>query len=80
MVFASDFSEEVKNPFKNLLKFTSHFETKLYLVLINTPNSFKTSKESTQLMNEFTNHFNLTNYTIQVYNNINIEKRGYQFC
>ncbi|WP_432222369.1 universal stress protein [Flavobacterium sp. TMP13] len=73
LVFASDFSEEIKKPFQNLLDFASFFNSKLHLVLINTPNSFHTTKESDKIMNDFVSNFSLTNYTTQTYNDSNVE-------
>lgn len=73
LVFASNFSEEIKKPFQNLLNFASFFDSKLHLVMINTPNSFTTTIESNKIMKDFVGNFNLTNYTMQTYNDSNIE-------
>jgi nucleotide-binding universal stress UspA family protein len=74
IVFASDFSKETKKPFEKLLNFTQSFESKLHLVMICTPNSFKTTAEAEKTMKKFISEFNLTNYTTQIYNDTNIEK------
>jgi len=74
IVFASDFSEEAKKPFKKLLNFTQLFDSKLHLVTICTPNSFKPTHVSEKAMNDFVAEFNITNYTTQIYNDTNIEK------
>ena len=74
IVFASDFSEEAKKPFEKLLNFTKLFDSKLHLVTICTPNSFKPTHVSEKTMSDFVSEFNISNYTTQIYNDTNIEK------
>jgi len=74
IVFASDFSEETKKPFEKLLNFTKFFESKIHLVTICTPNSFKPTHVVQKAMDNFTSEFNLINYTTHIYNDTNIEK------
>ncbi|MCM0664819.1 universal stress protein [Flavobacterium tyrosinilyticum] len=74
IVFASDFSEEAKKPFEKLLNFTKLFDSKLHLVTICTPNSFKPTHVSEKAMSDFVTEFDITNYTTQIYNDTNIEK------
>lgn len=74
IVFASDFTEESKKPFKKLLNFTEFFDSKIHLVTICTPNSFKPTHIIEKAMNGFVNEFNLTNYSTHIYNDTNIEK------
>ncbi|SFD24755.1 universal stress protein [Flavobacterium phragmitis] len=74
VVFASDFSEEAKKPFEKLLNFTKLFDSKIHLVNICTPNSFKPTHVAEEAINEFVDQFNISNYTTQTYNDTNIEK------
>lgn len=74
IAFASDFSAETKKPFEKLLNFTKFFESKIHLVTICTPNSFKPTHVIEKAMKDFVNEFNITNYTTQIYNDTNIEK------
>jgi len=74
IVFASDFSDEAKKPFEKLLNFTKLFDSKLHLVTICTPNSFKPTHSSEKAMTDFVSQFNISNYTTQIYNDTNIEK------
>ena len=74
IVFASDFTEETKKPFERLLKFTKFFDSKLHLVMICTPNSFKPTHIAEKAIHNFVSEFNLTNYSTQIYNDTNIEK------
>jgi nucleotide-binding universal stress UspA family protein len=73
IVFASDFSKETKKPFKKLLKFSQDFNAKLVLVLINTPNNFKTTQKSDQILEKFLRKHDLENYSTHVYNDTNVE-------
>jgi len=74
IVFASDFSEEAKKPFEKLLNFAKSFDSKIHLVNICTPNSFKPTHVAEKAIDEFVDQFNITNYTAQTYNDTNIEK------
>ncbi|MFH6995271.1 universal stress protein [Flavobacterium sp. FlaQc-48] len=74
IVFASDFSDETKKPFEKLQNFAKFFESKIHLVTICTPNSFKPTHEAEKTMKDFVNEFNLTNYDTHIYNDTNIEK------
>ncbi|HLA55471.1 MAG TPA: universal stress protein [Flavobacterium sp.] len=73
-VFASDFSDEIKAPFRKLMEFAKAFDSHLSLVMINTPNSFKSTGVSEKIMNNFVSGFNLSNYSTHIYNDANVEK------
>jgi nucleotide-binding universal stress UspA family protein len=72
-VFASDFSKETEKPFKKLIEFTKIFDSKLHLVMICTPNSFKPTHVAEKIIADFIAPFNLSNYSINTYNDTNIE-------
>lgn len=72
-VFASDFSDEIKKPFEKIMAFTNLFDAHLDLVMINTPNSFKTSYQAQKTMKEFISEFPIANYSLHIYNDTNIE-------
>ncbi|AYN06303.1 universal stress protein [Flavobacterium sp. 140616W15] len=72
-VFASDFSKEIEKPFKKLIEFAKFFDSKLHLVMICTPNSFKPTHVAQKIMNDFITPFNLNNYSTHIYNDTNIE-------
>ena len=73
-VFASDFSQEIKAPFKQLTEFARIFDSKLSLVMINTPNSFKPTHVAERIMSDFIKEFNYPNYSMHIYNDTNVEK------
>ena len=74
IVFASDFSKEIKKPFLELLKIVNIFNAKLKLVMICTPNNFKSTSAAQKIMKEFVSEFDMPDYSIETYNEINIEK------
>ncbi len=75
LVFASDFSDEIKKPFAKVAEFANAFSANLHLVYINTPNDFKSTHAAEKLIHDFASHVNLKNgYTTHVYNDINVEK------
>lgn len=74
VVFASDFSEEIKKPFAKLVEFATIFNSHLDLVMINTPNSFKSTAVAEKIMSEFLEGTNFKNYSTHIYNDVNVEK------
>lgn len=73
-VFASDFSGEIKKPFQKLVDFANLFDANLNLVMINTPNSFKTTITAEKIMSDFIKNFSINRYSLNIYNDANIEK------
>ncbi len=73
-VFASDFSIETKKPFEKMLAFANTFGSHLDLVMINTPNSFRTTHDAHKIMNEFVSKFNILKFSLHTYSDVNIEK------
>lgn len=73
-VFASDFSDEIKKPFKQLLEVASFFNSHLHLVMINTPNSFKPTLIAENIMADFMRDVNYSKYSLHIYNDVNVEK------
>jgi len=74
LVFASDFSDEIKKPFEKLVEFATIFNSHLDLVMINTPNSFKSTAVAEKIMTDFLEDSNFTNYSTHIYNDVNVEK------
>jgi nucleotide-binding universal stress UspA family protein len=72
-VFASDFSKETRKPFRKMLEFAKIFNSKLFLVMICSPASFKTTYTAEKIMEDFIAHFDIENYSSHIYNDTNIE-------
>lgn len=73
-VFASDFKDESKLPYKKATEFAKVSNAKMHLLMVNTPNKFLTSSIANKRMSTFTNNFNFKNFTTNIYNDENIEK------
>lgn len=73
-IYASDFLEENKNPFKKAVKFAKLLNASIHLLMINTPNKFLTTDESDTRMQDFMKGSHFKNYTINIYNDYTIEK------
>lgn len=73
-VFATDFSDECKAPFREAQVFAQTVGAKLHLLFVNTPNDFKTSKEARAIMEKFVTGMGLENYTLNIYNANSVEK------
>lgn len=74
IVFASDFTKEIKKPFLKMIEFANIFDANLALVMICTPNSFETTAIAEKTMKDFIADFEVKNYSINIYNDSNIEK------
>lgn len=73
-VFASDFSEEIRKPFGQVVDFANTFDMELDLVYINTPNDFKSTHAAMKTMQEFAAGFSINNVDLHIYNDVNVEK------
>jgi nucleotide-binding universal stress UspA family protein len=73
-VFASDFSEEIRKPFSQVVEFANTFDMELDLVYINTPNDFKSTHEAMKIMQEFAAGFSINHVDLHIYNDVNVEK------
>jgi len=73
-VFASDFSDEVKVPFAKVVEVANKFEAELNLVMINTPNSFKSTLVAQEIMDKFVSQFNIKKVSTHIFNDANVEK------
>lgn len=74
IIFASDFSNEIKKPFKKVIELAKIFGSKLNLVMICTPNTFKSTSVARKIVNEFISEFDMPEYSFETYNESNIEK------
>jgi nucleotide-binding universal stress UspA family protein len=72
-VFASDFSKETRKPFRRMLAFAKLFNSKLSLVTICTPSSFKTTIATKRNMENYLANFDIDNYSTHIFNDTNIE-------
>ncbi|MFD1616249.1 universal stress protein [Gelatiniphilus marinus] len=73
-VFASDFKDECKTPFKKAIGFAEVLGAKIHLLMVNTPNKFLTSAKANKRMDAFVKTFKYANYSTNIYNDLNIEK------
>lgn len=73
-IYASDFTEENKEPFKKAMEFAKLVDATMHLLMINTPNKFLTTDEADSRMQDFMKGVRFKNYTINIYNDYTIEK------
>ncbi|OYU82262.1 MAG: universal stress protein UspA [Flavobacterium sp. BFFFF1] len=79
-VFASDFSNEIRKPFQKLVDFANIFDADLNLVMINTPNSFKSTMVAEKIMKDFLKDFVINKHSVHIYNDTNVEKGVLNFA
>ena len=73
-VFASDFKGESKETYKKAIEFAEILGAKLHLLTVNTPNIFITTEHANARMKDFANSSDFSNYTMNIYNDLTIEK------
>ncbi len=73
-VYATDFSDECKTPFKQAKKFAEETNTHLNLLYINTPSGFKTTMEINDKIEKFVDGMDDSGFSVFVYNDTSVEK------
>ena len=73
IVFASDFSAEIKKPFNKVIEFANMFGAELQLLMINTPSSFKPTHIAKDIIKQFASNFSIQKYSAHIYNDVNVE-------
>ncbi|WP_369858584.1 universal stress protein [Aquimarina sp. I32.4] len=73
-VYATNFDDEDKSCLLAAHEFSKSINAKLHLVWINTANGFKTTHETEEKMNKMTSSLSLQNHTLNIYNDITVEK------
>lgn len=74
IVFASNFEQKNKVAFQKILDFATLFDSRLHLLKINTIHNFETTKDSSDAIRSFINEFDLRDYTLNIYNDVSVEK------
>ncbi|MFD0963661.1 universal stress protein [Pseudofulvibacter geojedonensis] len=74
LVFACEFTDEYKASFEEATRFAKSINAKMHLLMVNTPNGFRTTAEAEDKMNSFLNGNKPDNYTLNIYNDRTIEK------
>ena len=74
IVFASDFSDEVKPSFGRFLNFAAKFNAEVHLLFVNTVHNFEPTKESSKRLREFVADFDLPKHSLNIYNDTSIER------
>lgn len=73
-VYATNFDDEDKSCLQAAHDFSKSIDAKLHLVWINTANGFKTTYETEEKMNKMISNLPINNYTLNIYNDITVEK------
>jgi nucleotide-binding universal stress UspA family protein len=73
-VFASDFTNDNKETYKQAVKFAEAFGAKIHLLLVNTVNNFMTTYEAKTRINDFISDQKFANYTINILNDTTVEQ------
>jgi nucleotide-binding universal stress UspA family protein len=73
VVFASNFKEEAFEAFPKFQELFKMFKSRIHLLCVSSPGHFNTTVEAEQDMQEFANRFELETYTINLYNELDIE-------
>ena len=74
LVFASNFKKENKEVFCKFLNFANAFNSKIHLLKVNTPARFEVTLDAEQKIKDFIKEHNVTNYTVNIYNDMSVEK------
>lgn len=73
IVFASSFKEGKDEALKKLLKLSKQFNNTIHLLKVNTPQNFENTNDCRNRIENFVKHLDIPNYTVNIYNDENIE-------
>ena len=79
-VYATNFDDEDRDSLKSAYDFSKLIGAKLHLVWVNTANGFKTTKDTQDKMNHFLEGMHLENHTLNIYNDVTVEKGIFNFA
>ena len=74
IVFATDFGNDSKKSFQNVIDYANMFDAKLHLLFINTIYNFESTKVLNDRLKSFISGFELDNYTLNIYSDKTIEE------
>ncbi|WP_026953854.1 universal stress protein [Algoriphagus vanfongensis] len=80
IVFASDFREDSEETAKNIKRLQKLFDAELYLVNVNTPGSFETTRDSIARIKHFVKKFEFENVKAEIYNSTSEEAGIIEFA
>jgi nucleotide-binding universal stress UspA family protein len=80
IAFASNFEGDQAHVVEELFKLQNIFKAKLHLVKINTPNNFESNRTIFKEMKAFVEKYNISNYSLNVYNDYIEEDGIIYFC
>jgi len=75
IVYATDIGTQVGKVMATLADIQKAYNSKIYVVWINTPNNFKSDRITMALLREFAAKHNMSNYEVRVFNDV-IEEDG----
>ena len=74
IVFASEFGDEIKKRFQDVIDFAKIFDATLHLLYVNTPHNFNTTKYINEKISNFVDDFDFDKFDISIYNDVSVEK------
>lgn len=73
VIFASDFLEKSHDAYKKILGFLKERNARPHFLMVNTPASFKSTKESERIIEEFLTDLDVVGYDFSIYNDYKVE-------
>lgn len=80
LVYASSFYGETLEAFSQMKTLIDLFKPRIHLLKVITPANFESTDHSEKLMKTFIDHHNLENYTMNVYNEVSVERGIHEFA
>ncbi len=80
IVYATNFDDEDKPCLTAANEFAKLLDAKLHLLWVNTANTFKTTAETESKMNTMIDGLSIENYSLNIYNDLNVEKGIFNFA
>lgn len=80
LVYASSFYGETVEAFGEIKELLDLFNPEVHLLKVITPGNFEATDYSERLMKEFAEHYDLKNYSMNIYNEMTVERGIHEFA
>lgn len=80
LVFASNFEENIRKEFQQILVLAQAMGASVNLLFVNTPSNFKSHNEAMELMEKFSKNFEGIKMTKTIYNHKELHKGVLEYC
>ncbi len=80
LVFASNFEENIKKEFQQIVDLAAKLGASIHLLFVNTPGNFKNTAQAIEMMDKFSSNFKGIRMSKAIYNHKELHKGIVEYC